>query len=130
MTQVQLKRFECSDRGTAGILLVNDMFVCMTLERAWHLNTSNISCVPTGQYIAKGYRSSHHGPTFKIQDVPDRTGILFHKGNEIIHSTGCILLGQTVKVIQDKFSLASSTIAFDKFMRILQRVNQFTLRIS
>ena len=130
MTQVQIKRFECSDRGTVGVLLVNDSFVCMTLERPWKLNTRNISCVPTGIYTAGAFRSNRHGATFKVLDVPDRSGVLFHKGNEIIHSTGCILLGQEVRPKVDRLSLINSTIGFMRFITALGSTEHFTLRIE
>ena len=129
MTQAQIKRFECSERGTAGALLVNDELVCMTLERPWVQNAVNISCVPTGIYESEEFRSNRHGSTYKVLNVPNRSGILFHKGNEIVHSTGCILLGQMIRVKSGRLSLVHSALAFEEFKRVLLGVNQFTLRV-
>ena len=130
MMQVQLRRIECSERGTMGALLVNDQFVCMTLERPWRSNMHNISCIPSGSYLAKVYTSSKHGETYKIHDVPGRTGILFHKGNEIIHSTGCILLGQEVRPKVNRLSLINSTVGFMRFITVLERASSFAFKVS
>lgn len=140
MIQVRLVRLESSDRGTIGALLVEDQFVCMTLERPWCDNKINISCVPKDTYIVSAYNSSKFGSTYIIEDVPGRSGILFHKGNEISDTSGCVLLGQEIRPNGDTVRLVGSKLGFDRFVntmlrrsmlrRSINKASPFKLRIE
>lgn len=70
--------------------------VIKTIERPWLNNKSNISCYPEGVYIAKWLERSGSGKykrVWHVQNVPKRSGILWHKGNLVRHSLGCTLPG-------------------------------------
>ena len=67
-----------------------------TLERPWLDNRPNVSCYPPGIYLAKWIDRSGSGKykrTWHVQNVPGRSGILWHSGNLVSHSLGCTLTG-------------------------------------
>lgn len=68
-------------------------FLCWTLELPYKDNAKNISCIPKGAYYVECYESSRFGETFKFSEVKNRTDILFHAGNTIEDTKGCILPG-------------------------------------
>ena len=73
-----------------GVLLKDNVPLCVTLERPWLDNQIGVSCIIAGTYqvikntIAKPWR---------LLDVPGRTEIDMHAGNSIKDSEGCILVG-------------------------------------
>jgi len=68
-------------------------FLCWTLELPDKDNEKNISCIPKGAYYVECYESDRFGETFKFSDVKNRTDVLFHPGNTIEDTHGCILPG-------------------------------------
>jgi len=80
-----------------GKLYLNGEFVSYTLELAWNNNEKSISCVPRGVYdckvrLAKNSASRNYDHLI-LEDVPNRSYILFHRGNSAKDSRGCILTG-------------------------------------
>jgi hypothetical protein len=70
------------------------LFHCLTLERPWKDNKSEVSCIPKGDYICKWTFSPRLVRyTYQIMNVKDRTGIRFHSGNYFFDVIGCIILG-------------------------------------
>ncbi len=94
MKIAELVRLEESEEGTFGVLKIDKEVFCCTLEPSDNENISSISSIPAQQYMCEPYTSIHHGETFRVTSVPQRTYILFHGGNTKAHTEGCILLGQ------------------------------------
>jgi hypothetical protein len=87
---------EYRDDCTLGTVVLPSGKVIKSIERPWLNNRSNISCYPEGIYLAKWLERSGSGKykrVWHIQDVPNRTGILWHVGNLVRHSLGCTLAG-------------------------------------
>jgi len=63
-----------------------------TLERPWLQNQRNVSCIPEGRYTVKRDNFGRY-QYYRVEDVPDRSGIEFHGGAVPAHSKGCILVG-------------------------------------
>ena len=68
-----------------------------TLENPYINNERNISCIPEGQYKVR-LRLPRESATrdylhLLVQDVPNRSYILFHIGNTAADTSGCILVG-------------------------------------
>ena len=86
-----------SDKSIIGKLYLNGEFIAHTLELPWKNNQKGISCVPKGVYncrVRYAEESASRDYTHLIvEDVPDRTYILFHRGNSAKDSRGCILTG-------------------------------------
>jgi hypothetical protein len=87
-----------------------------SLELPWRGNKRSISCIPNGGYICKKYNSPKYKDTYEVQDVPNRSYILFHKGNTTRDTEGCILLGKASDIIDNKIKVLDSKTAFDTFM--------------
>jgi peptidoglycan hydrolase-like protein with peptidoglycan-binding domain len=96
--QLRVERFQSSDKSMIGKLFLNDKYICYTLEEAWRNNAKGNSCVPAGTYNAYiRYTSTKKNREwcFELTDVPNRTAIQFHIGNDPGDTEGCILLGTT-----------------------------------
>ena len=124
-----LVRVGQSDRGTFGVLRYEDVPFALTLELPWKDNAPNESCIPTGQYICRRTRSPKFGETFSVTSVPDRTNILFHKGNTIEDTAGCILVAEEFSGTFDHPTIVSSERGFSEFMALLTDTMAFTLKI-
>lgn len=129
MKQLILKRISENNDGTFGVLLDEGVPFCLTLEKKWYNNSPNISCIPVGKYTCKRKVSHRFGNTFEVKDVPNRTHILFHKGNVIKDSLGCILLGEKFEPVGDCYGVTQSKFAFTELMLRTINVNEFELEI-
>jgi len=102
LTEIELKRGYLPG-GTYGDLYINGRFVCHTVERPWHNNQPNISCIPEGSYKLEKYTSPRFGDCFivsggeehqKVEKFKNsngnRWGILIHPANVPSQLAGCI----------------------------------------
>ena len=83
---LQLIRNKPQGNAITGRLVINGRFFCNTLERIGYQ-------IPAICYPIRVTQS----PKFKrllpiVQNVPQRSGIRFHRGTKPQHSTGCILI--------------------------------------
>jgi len=116
--------------GTFGVLLDEGTPFCLTVERPWLDNKRGESCIPTGQYICRRVNSPKFGDTFEVTNVPGRTAILFHKGNIMEDSHGCIILGEQYESLEGKVAVLASGKAFSEFLERTRNVNEFRLEIK
>lgn len=93
---LELVRLEETLFGTVGVLKVNKEVFCFTLEPPDRLNETNRSSIPAQQYLVAPYSSGKYPDVYQIKDVPGRTKVLFHSGNTVKHTAGCVLLGSSV----------------------------------
>ena len=102
MKRLFLHRFYADEKKTLGDLTLREsginkagsvILMLKTLELPWKDNKPGISCIPTGEYLAK----VHAAPKFEwclwLQNVPGRSEILIHSGNYTSQILGCILPG-------------------------------------
>lgn len=117
--------------GTFGVLLVDGQVLCWTLEPRDEENVTNVSSIPAQQYTCQRITSPRYGETFQVMDVPDRTNVLFHWGNWQQDTLGCILLGESIGVLQGAGTrgLVNSKKAFLWFMAALRDVQTAFLTI-
>ena len=83
---IRLIRNNPQASAITGRLVINGRFFCNTLERVGYQ-------IPAICYPVRVTQS----PRFKrllpiVQNVPQRSGIRFHRGTKPQHSTGCILI--------------------------------------
>lgn len=130
MKIVELIRLEESEQGTIGILKIDKEVFCFSLEPADRLNKPNESCIPIQQYMCRRVLSPRFGETFMITDVPNRTNVLFHKGNTEDNTLGCVLLGQTVGKLKGQRAILNSGKSFDSFMIAMAGAQTFHLTIK
>ena len=119
MKVLELVRLENTSQGVVGILKINKEIFCATLEPPELGNQRSVSCIPAGQYFITGADSHKFGKTYTVIDVPGRTHILFHAGNMVKHTEGCILLGETIGKLQGNRAVLNSGATFKRFMEEL-----------
>lgn len=122
---VELIRLEESyTYGTFGVLKLNKEVFCVTLEPADRLNKTDISSIPAQQYICKRY-----GNTFRVLDVPGRSSILFHAGNVIENTAGCIILAEHYGKLCGDRAVLNSGKTFNRFLEKLIGYDKLHLTI-
>ena len=116
--------------GTFGVFLDGGIPFCVTLERPWLHNQKNVSCINGGEYVCKRVQSPKFGNTFEITDVRGRSEILFHKGNLMDDSHGCVLLGEQYELLKGRPAILASGKAFSEFLERTKDIDSFILRIG
>jgi len=131
MKVVELIRLEDSyDYGTFGVLKINKETFCVTIEPPDTENKPRKSCIPSGQYSCVRYKSPTFGETFMVEDVPNRSAILFHAGNTRNDTAGCIIIGQYFGKLREMRAILNSGKTFKHFMGTLDGEERFHLTIS
>ena len=128
-----LRRVDHRPWGTYGVLIGPKGPMIVTLERPWEDNAVGKSSIPAGVYPCKRVQSPRFGNTFEVTRVPGRSAILFHGGNSIEDSRGCILTGTTFDPIggaDGKIGVTGSKMAFDEFLDALRDTDAFTLHVA
>jgi len=127
---IDLVRFYYSDFGTFGNLTLPSGLQLATVERPWLNNRPRVSCIPVGVYTCEPRRYNKGGyNAVEVTGVTGRTHILFHKGNFVRNSNGCILLNSEHGTKGNECCGWGSAEAFEAFMAELGR-HKFTLKIS
>jgi hypothetical protein len=62
--------------------------------------------------------------------VPDRDGILFHPGNTIDDTEGCIILGIAFGKLGPQRAILNSGQTFKTFMYIMKDVDEFKFTVK
>tara|TARA_R100001224_G_scaffold15250_1_gene7592 strand:- start:5984 stop:6490 length:507 start_codon:yes stop_codon:yes gene_type:complete len=106
-----------TEQSTIGNLYLNGELFCDTLENPWLDNQKNISCIPKGEYKVR-LRTARESATrdylhMLVEDVPNRSYILFHIGNTAKDTQGCILVGQS----RQQNRVNNSRLAMDLLMK-------------
>jgi hypothetical protein len=125
----ELIRLEEGPEGTFGILKLDKRIFCATLELRDELNRPNCSCIPGPQQYLCKRRLTRHGETFEVMDVPGRSGILFHSGNFLGDTQGCILLGQYIDQLRGERAVLNSGRTMEKFIKKTKNVDKFLLTV-
>lgn len=105
---IKLVRYSANKESTLGVLLIDDVFQCHTLEDEYRSEkVMHETRIGEGTYkISLAAWGDHHKrygikfPEFHkgmliLENVPKFQGILIHMGNNDDHTSGCILLGMT-----------------------------------
>jgi hypothetical protein len=123
---ITLQRIANNQDATFGVLKDGDIPFAVTLEPPWLDNAQFISCIPAATYTCKSVNSTRFGYTFEIADVPDRTHILFHKGNTTRNTKGCVMVGEKFEGL----GIQESVEGYKEFMFRLKDYQSFTLEIK
>ena len=110
-----------TEESTIGTLYLNGERVADTLENPYIDNQRNISSIPSGNYKVR-LRLARESATrdylhLLVQEVKDRSYILFHRGNTSSDSRGCILVGLSRE--QDRVN--NSKLAMDLLIKEILR---------
>ena len=113
--------------ATFGRLEVFDDTFC-TLELPWRGNETNVSCIPEGTYplqlrespVVRRSSGSDFFEGWEVAQVPDRRFIMFHVGNWVEDTDGCVLIGESFSWHAHKGPMVTnSRKAFRQFMLAL-----------
>ena len=127
---VEILRIETTlHYGTFGVLTLDDVAFCATLEPPNFGNMRNMSCIPTGQYRAARIMSPKFGETFEIRHVPNRSGIIFHAGNVVANTEGCVLVAQYWGKLRGDRAVLNSGATFQRLLAELRTLDEFSLTI-
>ena len=103
-------RLQFGSDATNGILLIDGVFECFTLEDQVRDGEKVMSetAIPLGEYevkfrtvggydarYQKKYGTTWHKGMLELQDVPNFKYILIHTGNTDENTAGCLLVGET-----------------------------------
>ncbi len=125
---ITLKRVAVHKEGAFGVLLMDSIPFCVTLEHTYD-QAQKVVKIPPGKYRCTRSRYHKGGyDTFEIH-VPGHSRILFHKGNIEDHSDGCVLLGEQFGVMNGRPAILQSGAAFSEFMAKTQGVDSFELQV-
>ena len=144
--RAELWRFGDTPFGVFGYLVLRDdggepIAAFATCEDDWRENALAVSCIPAGSYLCRRRQSPKFGNTFRVEDVPGRSQILFHAGNTEEDTKGCILLGEAfggLTVADEdtptnrptfKWAVSSSRSAFRRFLSETAGLQEFPLSI-
>lgn len=123
MNEAVLVRTERASDSTRGDLFAGrGRFV--VIERAWHDNQRNISCIPCGQYQVSFLERSASGRykrCWHVKNVPGRSGILIHNGNLVRHSLGCLIVGKRRGRLGGEIATLNSRSALRELAEVMQR---------
>ena len=119
MCSIKIYRLEKKHGCTIGTLTLDDAILCHTLELPWADNRRDVSCIPAGTYDGRRVQSPRFGPTIQICDVPGRSHILFHAGNTVSDTQGCILTGRRVGWLHGRRAVLDSRSSFLELLREL-----------
>lgn len=108
------------DDCTIGILNYKG-FRCFTLELPNLDNKTNISCIPEGTYKVKPIISPSLGKCIEVSNVINRSYIRIHKGNYTRQIKGCLLVGDSLRDIDNDsiFDVTNSANTLSKLMKLL-----------
>lgn len=123
-----LHRFKQDASGTFGLMVLENKPLCVTCEDPWNNNAKNASCIPEGVYEVVERESEKYKKHWHVLNVPNRSLILIHNGNNIDHTEGCILVGEKLGFIVGKPSVVLSMPMMEKLRHILPQ--KFTLTIT
>jgi hypothetical protein len=107
------------DDATLGILRIDGLAECATLELPWKDNFPKVSCIPTGFYHVTKFNSPSKGRVFLLHDVLNRSMIEIHSGNTIDDIQGCILVGRTHGTLAGKRAVLHSRNTLERLLNTL-----------
>jgi len=127
---LELIRLEETDAGTFGVLKVNKQVFCVTLEPGDLENAENRSSIPAQQYTCRRVKSPRFHTTYQVLGVPGRTNILFHPGNVVGDTAGCIILAEHFGKLAGDRAVLNSGNTFRQFIGMLEDFRYLHLTIK
>ena len=134
--KLQVVRTQFGKDATNGLLFVNGLFECYTLEDQYQaVKVMHETCIPEGTYdikfrtvggfhekYKKRYGNEHYG-MLHLQDVPNFTYILIHAGNTDESTSGCLIVGETQQDLDlsDDGFIGHSGVAYSKLYKKVAR---------
>lgn len=136
--RLTLSRFADLPTCTLGRIITDDGPSFYTMEPPWQNNAPRVSCIPPGSYTLAWVKSNLTAMitahrienAWRLLDVPSRSDIVIHPGNEPDNTQGCILLGQEFSMGQGGPMLKNSIKAIMQLDEYLSRPETHLLTIE
>lgn len=132
-----LERYSHEEKQTIGkLFLLNNSGGAIaewhSLELPWLDNQRRVSCIPIGTYKARKHKSPRFESSLWLQDVPNRSEILIHRGNFYTDILGCILIGKDLADINNDgvIDVTQSVTAINELMSHLNDVDSIIIEIK
>lgn len=130
MLRLTVARYDYRDDMTRGIIYSGGTHIGYSLENAWKNNRRNISCIPNGVYET-GVRLSSQSASYEydhliLNNVKNRSYILWHIGNYPSDTKGCILPGKTATPDM----VGRSSQAFDEIMDRAKMADKIETKVT
>lgn len=130
MKTLTLRR-HCFPHGTFSTLYdPSGNELCKMVEPAWENNKKGKSCIPFGTYDILPHQSPKYGECY-VLSCPDlgvtaygpshRTHCLMHSANLPEQLEGCMAPGKEFGVVNGKWAVVSSKVAFNQLMAYLDK---------
>ena len=118
--------------ATLGILLIDGVFVCWTLEDVVRpVKIPGETAIPAGRYAVRLSLSQRFQKVLpEVLAVPGFTGIRVHGGNGALDTQGCVLVGRkrtTNGVLESKLALME---VMEQLRRATTAGDQITISIE
>lgn len=125
---LRLIREPSKDGATLGVLFVDGVFQCWTLEDVVRpVKVPGETAIPAGSYAVKLTPSPRFNRVLpEVLNVPNFIGIRIHAGNRKEDTEGCILVGEQ----RGEGWIGSSQAALSKLMPRLVSADAITLFIE
>ncbi len=106
---IDLYRIFDDGRATLGLLFVDDLKHCFTLEDEFReVKVAGETRIPAGRYqiiprtVGRFFDAYHHrwnhAFALELVDVPNFTNVMLHTGVNEDHTSGCVLVGYTAAI--------------------------------
>lgn len=128
MEKLILERDTTNDDGTFGRLIRAGKPIAYTCEDPWLNNAVGESCIPKGVYLCIPHDGTLYKGVWRLKGVPGRKDILIHNGNTEDNTRGCILVGDSLGVVNGKPAVLNSKAVLKKLKQELPR--SFYLQIT
>jgi len=118
--KLTLQRQILTEKSTIGLLYIDDIFQCYTLEdvvRKPGIKIPGVTAIPYGTYeVIIDYSKRFVRNMPHVLKVPMFEGIRIHQGNTVSDTEGCILLG----TLKNTDRIYNSKLAFIRFYKRLE----------
>ena len=121
--RIEIVRDICGPTATHGVMYVNGLYFCLTLEdtdrkmEAGGKKVAGLTCIPRGEYdciVDWSNRFKQEMP--RLLNVPGFEGIRIHPGNTAEDTEGCILVGS----VRSGDSILNSRATYTRLMNAME----------
>lgn len=113
--KIYLQRLSSSSRGTIGRVTVPAELFNGTIPLVFHSLEPPIPCLSVGKHQCIYSWSNKFNKHMCFVDDLEHVGIMFHEGNTVKDTEGCVLLGSN----SHDYLLTNSRKALDKFNHVV-----------
>ena len=141
--KLKLYRMWANDEETLGMMSIENIEECFILEDQYQeKKVKGETRISQGTYkiILRTYGKTHekykklfpfHKGVLELENVPNFTDILIHKGLDDSHTKGCLLTGRKAKVKDGEIVLESSTDAYISFYKkVMPYIDNLYIQIT